>query len=217
MSAPRTKFRAVIFDCDGTLVDSEPLGIAALLAEARSFGLQMSTTEAMEALRGKKMAVCVGLLEARLGRTLPDDFVPNVRQRMAGMFRTGLKEIAGARSLVSALSIPYCIATNGPMEKVTLTLEVTGISDIFSGPIFSAYDVGHWKPSPELFLHAARSLGVSPAECAVVEDSAPGVEAGLAAGMNVFALISSHDDFTQYSSRGVVLIRSLADLERYLI
>lgn len=206
------KFRAVIFDCDGTLVDSEPLGIAALVDESARLGIRMDMEQAVATLKGKKMSTCVEIIEAQFHCALPADFVPNVRQRMAASFKTHLREIPGARELLAALKTPCCIASNGPREKIALTLELCGLASVFSGPIVSAYDVGHWKPAPGLFLHAAAAMGASPNQCAVVEDSEPGIEAGLAAGMTVFVL----DPGPATPQEGVIRVETLADLRQHL-
>jgi HAD superfamily hydrolase (TIGR01509 family) len=178
---------AVIFDCDGTLVDSEPLANAALVECIAPFGLRMTAQEAMQAYVGGKMADCVADLERRLGRKLPDSFVPQVRKRTAEVFRARLEAVDGALEVLADLRLPFCVASSGPMEKIELSLGLTGLAGFFSRDrIFSAYDIGSWKPEPGLFLHAARAMGVSPERCAVVEDSLRGVEAGMNAGMQTF-------------------------------
>lgn len=178
---------AVIFDCDGTLVDSEWLANAALVDCVAPFGLRMSCEEAMQRYVGGKMADCVADLEGRLGRKLPDSFIPEVRKRTAEAFRAHLKPMEGALEMLHELKLPACVASSGPTEKIELSLKLTGLARFFPrGRIFSAYDVGCWKPDPGLFLHAAEAMGVSPDRCAVVEDSRPGVQAGIAAGMRTF-------------------------------
>ncbi|HJP99345.1 MAG TPA: HAD-IA family hydrolase [Rhodanobacteraceae bacterium] len=189
MSTPAgsTPIEAVIFDCDGTLVDSEPLANAALVECVAPFGLCMSTEEAMQAYVGGKMADCVADLERRLGRKLPDSFIPDVRKRTAEAFRMHLESVEGALDVLANLRLPFCVASSGPLEKIELSLELTGLARFFAGDrIFSAYDVGSWKPDPGLFLHAAQAMGVPPERCAVVEDSLRGVEAGTNAGMQTF-------------------------------
>ncbi len=182
--------KAIIFDCDGTLVDSEMLSNEVLVEAVAEHGLNLSVDEATLAFRGGKMADCVAHLEALLGRPLPEHFVPTLRSRTADAFRTKLQPITGALELIRWLadrSWPICVASSGPVEKIELSLSLTGLSPFFEGRIFSSYDIGAWKPDPSLFLHAAKAMGVRPDDCAVVEDSLPGIRAGLAAGMAAFA------------------------------
>ena len=179
---------AVIFDCDGTLVDSEPIGLAAIAEEARTVDADVPLDDMLHALKGQSMAHCLHAIAQRLGRALPADFEQRVRERMARAFRERLQPIPGAMPLLQQLHIPYCVASNGPRQKMELTLAVTGLLPLLEGRLFSAYEVGSFKPDPGLFLHAARTLGVEPERCAVVEDSLAGIEAGIAAGMTVYAL-----------------------------
>jgi len=182
--------KAIIFDCDGTLVDSEVLANEVLVEAVAEHGLVLTLAEAISTFRGGKMADCIAHLEARLGTRLPDGFVPELRSRTADAFRTRLRAIAGALELVQWLrerSWRMCVASSGPAEKIKLSLSLTGLWPFFEGRVFSSYEVGAWKPDPGLFLYAAQAMGVAPDECAVVEASLPGIRAGLAAGMKVFA------------------------------
>lgn len=178
----------VIFDCDGVLVDSEGIAASVLVEEAGASGLYLTVPVAIELFRGEKMARCVAMIEARLGKTLPPEFVPRVRERMARAFTTELRAIDGVKDVLSTLSVATCVASSGPLEKIRLSLGVTGLREYFGERLFSSYEVGSWKPEPGLFLHAARVMGVAPEACIVVEDSVPGVKAGVAAGMRVVAL-----------------------------
>ena len=183
----RVPIEAVIFDCDGTLVDSELLANEVLVEYAGGFGVPISLEEALECYVGGRMADCVEDMEKRLGRKLPDSFVPELRARTAEVFRSRLKAMEGAAEMLEALQVPCCVASSGPPEKIELSLRLTGLLPKFEGRIFSAYEIGHWKPDPRLLLHAAHAMGVLPDRCAVVEDSLPGIRAGLAAGMTTFA------------------------------
>lgn len=183
-----TPIRALIFDCDGTLVDSEPWLVEAMLAEGALYGLPEAAREVLDAQRGAPMSRQIAVVAERSSQPLPADFEDRVRARMAGYFKAHLQPIAGALELVRGLSLPFAVASNGPRHKIELVLGLTGLLPWFEGRIFSAYDIGVWKPAPDLFLHAAQALGFAPADCAVVEDSASGIAAGLAAGMRVFAL-----------------------------
>lgn len=200
----------MIFDCDGTLVDSETLGHEVLCRCIADFGLELSIEESMRRFKGGKMADCVVELELEIGRSLPEEFVPNYRRLCTELFEERLTPIDGAHQVLKELRLPYCIASSGPREKIELNLRVTGLASFFGDLIFSAYDVGVWKPDPGLFLHAAGVMGVKPHHCAVVEDSVPGYEAGVAAGMRVFAL--QGDQIPQALARSVRAIDHLADL-----
>jgi HAD superfamily hydrolase (TIGR01509 family) len=182
------KWDAVIFDCDGTLVDSERIGNEVLVECARASGIDLTVEEAIVRFRGVQMAECVAHLETLRGGPLPSTFVFDLRERMREAFVSRLRPMDGAAELVASLVVPYCVASSGPREKTELSLSVTGLLARFEGKVFSSYEVKQWKPNPGLFLHAAEVMGVAPQRCAVVEDSMPGVRAGLAAGMAVFAL-----------------------------
>lgn len=180
---------AVIFDCDGTLVDSEPILFASVIEEVHGLQPDAALHEGqLLHLKGQSMATVIATLERLLERPLPPDFEARARARMALAFRERLQLMPGAVELLRSLRVPFCVASNGPRHKMEVTLSVTGLLPLLEGRVFSAYEVGSFKPDPGLFLHAARAMGVAPHRCAVVEDSWPGIEAGLAAGMTVYAL-----------------------------
>jgi len=184
----------VIFDADGTLVDSEGIGLGTMARRARHCGVVIGDDE-VASLRGQRMALCLAVLEQRLGRALPPDFEAALRADMAQAFAERLQPMPGAHEVLQGLQglrVPFCVATNGPRAKVDLTLRVAGLSPYLEGRVFCAPEVGSFKPDPGLFLAAAAALGVPPARCAVVEDSEPGALAGLSAGMQVFAVRHSH-------------------------
>ncbi len=200
----------VIFDCDGTLVDSEELGTSVLLEMAAELGLHLPLRETNAYFRGWKLDQCVAQIELWLGRKLPDDFVAQVRIRTESVFKAKLQPMPGALELVRALRLPMCVASSGPREKIELSLSLTGLLPYFKNRIFSGYEVGSWKPDPGLFLHAAQTLHALPANCAVVEDSPVGVQAGIAAGMQVFAY--QPGDVDPAIPQGVRILPRLADL-----
>ena len=204
-------FDAIIFDADGTLVDSEDIGLELLFEHARCCGVQFERKGEVDLLRGRSMASCLTHLELRLGRTLPSDFEERLRQSMAEAFADRLQPMPGALHLLQALRVPYCVATNGPRSKVELTMRVTGLLPLVGDRIFCAPEVGSFKPDPGLFLTAAAALGVSPERCAVVEDSEPGMLAGLRAGMHVFA-IQSQRPLPRAMAGRVHMLQRLQDL-----
>lgn len=183
---------ALIFDLDGTLVDSETHGLDVMHEEAQKRGASLSLQEAHATFRGQKMSFCVQHIAQRLPQPPEADFeqafTAHLRHCMAQRFRDALQAMPGALTLISQLKIPFCIATNGPREKAELTLGLTGLRSFFKDRVYCAYEVGFFKPDPQLFLHAAQQLKVDAAHCAVVEDSVPGLQAGIAAGMHVYSL-----------------------------
>lgn len=193
-------------------MDSEELGIKTLVDAAREYGpLTMELSEAMQLFRGRKMAECVAVLSERLGHPLPDDFTPKFRVRQAEVFRHSLQPIPGIHEALREIAIPMCVASNGPPEKIALSLSVTGLLPFFEGHIFSSYELQTWKPDPGLYLHAAKASGVAPADCVVVEDSVLGVRAGLAAGMRVFGYIAA-GDAPEFHLPGVTAFERMAEL-----
>ena len=133
---------------------------------------------------------------------------------MAVVFTDRLKPIEGALELLRTLSLPYCVASSAPREKIELSLSLTGLLPYLQGKMYSSYDIEDWKPSPGLFIHSARSMGVHPHRCAVIEDSWPGIQAGLAAGMQVFAL-QRHDPDPRIP-RHVSIVHRLSELRPLL-
>ncbi len=178
-------YQLVIFDCDGVVVDSEPLAAAVACEMLAVYGLHLEIAEIMDRFNGRKVTEWVGGIEQELGRPIAAQFIPEFRRRSAEKFRSGLTPVPGIRHVLEKLSLPYCLASSGPMSKIDLTLSLTGMRQFFEGKIFSGYEVGSWKPDPDLFLYAAAAFDTAPADCVVIEDSQAGVEAGLAAGMTV--------------------------------
>lgn len=204
----------VIFDCDGTLVDSEVVAAQAWSDHVATYGVDLTAQQALAQFRGVSMTLCLARIEELHGKPLPASFEQELRALMAQMLEQRLQPIAGALEMVQALAVPYALASNAPHHKIELCLRVTGLLPFFAGRIYSAYDVQRWKPDPSLFLFAAKSLGVDPARCAVVEDSLPGVQAGLAAGMKVIAL-QEHGVHPEMPD-GVSIIERLAELHPHL-
>jgi len=189
----------VILDCDGVLVDSERVTTTLLAEVATEVGWPMDGPEAITRFKGRDLHEVQATIETRVGRALGDGFLPGYRERMAARFaEVGVPPIDGAGGLLDWLDaegIPHAIASNGTHEKMRLTLG--GIRHDngapgdwftrFEGRRFSAYEIGRWKPDPELFLYAAREMRAVPETCVVVEDSVSGIEAARAAGMRALA------------------------------
>jgi HAD superfamily hydrolase (TIGR01509 family) len=203
---------AVIFDCDGTLVDSVPLTTTVLVQYLAELGVVISEPDAVARFGGGRLAQCIADFERERGTRLPEDFAAQLRVRRADAVRQRLRPIDGAHELLDCLRIPAAVASNGPLAQTRLSLEVTDLLRFFPHHVFSAYDLDAWKPDPGLFLHAAQALGVPPSRCAVVEDDVVGVQAGIAAGMTVIALCA--DD--RWAGENVRTVRRLADVRPHL-
>jgi HAD superfamily hydrolase (TIGR01509 family) len=201
---------AVIFDCDGTLVDSETLSISILLDFASEFGHKLAYEDTLQQFAGSDLAVVMKSIEQQIGHSLPDNFMDSFRARQLPILKDQLQAIHGAHELLDALDLPSCVASNAPLSKINVCLETTGLDRFFTeAHIFSAYQIETWKPSPDLFLMTAEFLQVAPERCAVVEDSGFGIEAGLAAGMQVFAY-DPHD--VHGATDQVTAVRCLTEL-----
>lgn len=171
----------LIFDMDGTLVDSEMLGNRALLDLLP--GWDEDLVAMTERYRGEKLARILADIAQRIGSALPDDFEARYRAHAAVLMARDLQTMPGVPAMLDSLPHSRCIASSGPPAKIRQALAVTGIAGHFGERIYSAYDVGSWKPDPGLFLHAAAQMGRTPADCIVIEDSEVGVAAAQAAGM----------------------------------
>ena len=207
----------IIFDCDGVLVDSEIIALTVLAAAASEEGAAMGADEAIRSFRGLKIADCVREIERRSGRRVRETFVADLRRATALAFDAGLKPIEGIHAALAEITVPVCVASNGPMSKLTHTLGLTKLLGHFEGRIFSAYEVGSWKPDPGLFLHTAKTLGVHPSRCVVVEDSLSGIHAANAAGMRVLGFTGGDPDVER--ELGAVcaqLFHRMSDLPRLL-
>lgn len=177
---------ALIFDCDGVLVDSERLMNVVFTAMLNDLGLPYTPEQTIRTFMGRSMKSCVALIEAELGRAVPDDFLPALDARATAVFTERLQPVPGIVHVLDALDhrrTPYAVASSGSHDKMRVTLGLTGLLPRLQGRITSATEVAHGKPAPDVFLLAAERLRVAPATCVVVEDSALGIQAARAAGM----------------------------------
>ncbi len=173
----------VIFDCDGVLVDSEPIAARVLAECVGELGLALTAEDCIARFTGISMASVMAALALDLGRPLPADFAARVRARDFAAFADQLKAIDGVEALLAAVAAPVCVASSGAPAKFRFSLGLTGLLARFEPHLFSAEMVARGKPAPDLFLFAAQAMGVPAAACVVVEDAVAGITAARAAGM----------------------------------
>ena len=201
----------VIFDCDGVLVDSEPIANRVLSQALIAEGLDTTYEETTEETTGLSMDSVLAWAEGRLGRGLPADFVARVQDLTFAAFRRELGPVPGVAEALARIELPVCVASSGEIEKIRLSLGLTGLLARFEGRIFSATQVARGKPFPDIFLHVAETLGAAPAACAVIEDSLPGVRAARAAGMAVLGYAGVGDG-AALAAAGARAFTDMADL-----
>ena len=203
----------VIFDCDGVLVDSEFVANKVIAENLSRHGLRLSVPESMATFMGSSM-VAVRDKARSLGADLPEDWIATLYAEMYAALRQGVDVIAGIPALLDRLDaagIPYCVASNGSDEKMDITLGATGLAPRFAARRYSAHALGVAKPDPGLFLIAARSAGVAPDRCLVVEDSASGAMAARRAGMACLGYVpEGHPDLL--SAEGATIIRHMDEV-----
>ncbi|MFD5948973.1 HAD family hydrolase [Streptomyces collinus] len=184
------RYDLVIFDNDGVLVDSEPISNRLLAAYLTELGHPTSYEESIRDYMGSAMHRIHELVLERTGQRLPADFDDVFHTRVFTAFEQELVAVAGAAEVLAKLDadgVPYCVASSGSHERIRVGHRTTGLDRWFDEErIFSSQDVGRGKPAPDLFLYAAERMGVSPERCVVVEDSPLGVQAAVAAGMDVY-------------------------------
>lgn len=198
----------VIFDCDGVLVDTEEASCRAMAEAIAVLGWSPDWREVHRRFAGMMIADIVVAVEAELGRAVPGAWPGLFRERAARAFGAGVDPVEGVPALLDSLALPFCVASNGPHEKMRLTLGSAGLLARFDGRMFSAYDIGRGKPAPDLFLHAADAMGAAPQRCLVLEDSAAGLAAARAAGMHV-ACFQPHDPPHGADLAGVHVVRAM--------
>jgi HAD superfamily hydrolase (TIGR01509 family) len=179
-------WQLVIFDCDGVLVDSEPISNRIMAEMLTETGLPITLEDCYEHFMGRTMRDCVDILATRFRHRVAGDFVDDLRRRTLDALATEVAPVPGVAAVLETIGAPVCVASSGQLVKMRTTLARTGLVHHFADNLFSAAGMSRGKPHPDIFLHAAAAMGAEPVACAVVEDSPAGVEAGVAAGMTVF-------------------------------
>jgi len=202
----------IIFDCNGVLVDSEPIAAEVAAQEFQRVGIRVTPEIVARFFTGRRPADMFAEVEAATGQPLPANFSGIVTAATLKRFRAELRPIPHVQHALIWLRGPKCVASSSAIERVRLSLETTGLLDFFEPNLFSATEVPQGKPAPDLFLHAARMTGVHPHDCIVVEDSPAGVAAAHAAGMTPIGFVGGGHanphlgtQLTQAGARAIVL------------
>ncbi len=209
----------IIFDCDGVLVDSEGISSRILAQTLSAAGLPTSAQQARERYQGMMLDEVGAAALAQHGRPLPADWIDTFERARGAAFAAELAPVPGAAEAVRTLTsagLLACVASQGKLQKTRLSLELTGLAPLFDPEsLFSAYQVPRGKPAPDLFLHAAASMGAAPSRCVVVEDSPSGVRAAVAAGMPVLGY-AAETEASALTQAGAKILHSLSELPSVL-
>jgi HAD superfamily hydrolase (TIGR01509 family) len=179
----------IIFDCNGVLVDSEPIAMSVAAEELQRVGLRVTPEIVARYFTGRRPVDMFADVEAATGITLPEGFAAYVARVTLERLRHEVRTMPHVAHALTWLRGPKCVASSSPLDRVRASLECTDLLRFFEPNVFSASFVRMGKPAPDLFLHAAQSMGRTPAECVVVEDSPAGVAAAVAAGMTAIGFV----------------------------
>ena len=208
-------FDLVIFDCDGVLVDSEPLANKVYVQMFAELGHQLDYEATLREFSGAAVFKRIESTSQKLNWTPPANFLPDFFERLAELSLRELKPVNGIRQLVESLPVPVCVASNGARDEIMLRLKLADLTEFFGDAIFSGLEVPRPKPAPDVFLAAARAFNVPPSHCIVIEDSVPGVTAAVRAGMRVYghAAITPVDVLRE---AGAIPFKDMLELKRIL-
>jgi beta-phosphoglucomutase-like phosphatase (HAD superfamily) len=199
------------------LIDSEPLANRVLRDLLETAGLSMTLEKVMQTFVGRTRDGCLELAAKMIGHPLPPQFGGQWDAALFKALGDEVGPVAGIPELLRSIDVPFCVASNGNRDRMEHALRAAGLLPLVEGRLFTAAEVARPKPAPDLFLHAARSMGVPPAECVVVEDTPTGVKAGIAAGMKVFGYAgASHADPDAMRALGAVTFTDMRALPALL-
>ena len=208
--------KCIIFDCDGTLVDSEAITNQVIAEMASELGIEMTGEEASATFGGKTLDGVVYKMRELSGNDLPNDWLPRLIQRVNESWESKLRPVKGVKELLEKIKIPICVASNGEPTHVRHSLRLTKLYDFFDENVFTASEVSKPKPSPELFLYAAKKMGFKPSECAVIEDSVTGEAAAVNAEIVVYGIINNLFSEKQLKNAGAIPFKSMDELPTLL-
>lgn len=211
--------KCVIFDCEGTLIDSERLCCQAIVNVFEQFDVALTMQECLQHFQGGKLADILNTTQQRLGLSISLDILePMYRENVSYLFQKYLLPMPGAFELLDYLKaqkIEYCIASNGPKDKIEKALSLTGLLTNFDGRIFSGFEANSWKPDPDLILYSIMNMGFLPSECLYIDDTPMGVEAGVNAGVKTLHYCYDMQEIPNLFEQ-VTPIKHLDDIAQFL-
>ena len=210
------KTKCIIFDCDGTLVDSEGITNQVIAEMAGELGIKMTGDEASATFGGKTLDGVVYKMKELSGKELPDDWLPRLVQMVNDSWESKLKPVKGVKEILERIEIPICVASNGEPTHVRHSLRLTKLYDFFGDKIFTASEVSVPKPAPDLFLYAAKKMGFNPDECVVIEDSVTGVTAAVNANIRVYGIINNLFSKEDLEGAGAIPFTKMEELPELL-
>lgn len=172
----------IFFDCDGVLVDSEPLNARVSVELLARYGIELTAQDVVRQFTGKSMLDAIHIVASTYGVSLPDSYIEEYETLLFDLFRSELKVIDGVRGVLSGLQVSSCVTSNSTHRRLAVTLATTGLNRFFGRNVFSAEDVARGKPEPDIFLHAASAFGANPKRCVVIDDNPSGIMGAVSAG-----------------------------------
>lgn len=203
----------LLFDCDGTLVDSERLCSLGLVLKFKEYGINLDVDELLIRFRGWKLSRTIEVITREFELNLSIDFIDSYRVVVSNLFESELKPIAYIESALKNLSQVKAVVSNGPAHKIQQALRVCGLTKYFGDNIYSSYDVKIWKPDPGIYTFAAKDMGFSADRCIVIDDALVGVEAGYKAGMKTL-FYNRYNEECEFPS--VLTFHSMGELPRLI-
>lgn len=191
MSQNEPPISLIIFDCDGVLVDSEILSQHVMIDTLKQYSINVDAAYFHDNFLGRSFGNVLSVIQRDFNIALGEDFKTDFYQALRTSFADKLQATAGIANMIGTLTVPYCIATSSPPDRARSSLSTTGLGNLFDQNIFTVHDVTRGKPAPDLFLYAAKTMGVTAEQCLVIEDSQSGIDAAVAANMDVIRYIGA--------------------------
>lgn len=210
-----SQYKCVIFDCDGVLVDSEPISNQILADMANVLGANIDLDFAMKHFKGSHFKDCIKIIESRINQPVPGTFETEYRTQSLEAFEKHLKPIKGINEVIEHLTLPFCVASSGMESKMRFNLNKVGLLPYFENKLFSCYTIQKFKPEPDVFLWAAKTMGFKPHECIVIEDSVLGVQGAVNGGFDVFGF-TQHDTNNELDALATKTFNDMGDLLKML-